>query len=177
MRSRVRGYGSVEAFKPFGYGGQDFSLQDEKGRFVLPAPFRKSVARASGGANVLCLAKHHRWKCLTGFGTARTDGFEIELDREEARAERMGRDFDRDVRSGQLWTFTSVPFDDSGRFVIPEKLIGIGNIGNQLYFRGGSPFFTIWNPDELGTMGEDWEPDQVACAIMQRDALARARRK
>ncbi len=74
----------MEAYKPNGYGGQEVSSQDEKGRFVLPAPFRKSVAKASEGANTLCLAKHHRWKCLTGFGTSRTDGFEIELDREEA---------------------------------------------------------------------------------------------
>lgn len=167
----------MEAYKPYGYSGQDFSSQDEKGRFVLPLPFRKSVARASEGQNVLCLAKHNRWKCLTGFGTSRTDGFEIELDREESRSTTLGKDFDRDVRSGQLWTFTTVPFDDSGRFLMPEKLLGIANIGSQLYFRGGSPFFTIWNPEELAKMGEDWESDQVACALMQRDALAKAKRK
>ncbi len=152
-------------------------MQDEKCRFALPPPFRKDVAKASEGANVLCLAKHNRWKCLTGFGTMRALGFEAELDREEARATHQGKDFDRDVRSGQLWTFTRVPFDDSGRFLIPEKLIGIANLGDQLYFRGGSPFFTIWNPSELANMGEDWEADLVACAIMQRDALAKAKRK
>lgn len=167
----------MEASEPFGYAGQDFSLKGEKGRFVLPPPFRKDVTLASEGANILCLAKHPRWTCLTGFGTARTKGFEAELDREDERAMRLGRDFDRDVRSGQLWTFTRVPFDDSGRFLIPEKLIGVANIADQLYFRGGSPFFTIWNPDELAKMGTGWESDQAACAIMQRDAAAKARRK
>jgi MraZ protein len=167
----------VEAFEPFGYGGQEFSLKGEKGRFVLPPPFRKDVIKASEGGNILCLAKHHRWNCLTGFGTTRTRGFETELDREEKRADNQKHDFDRDVRSGQLWTFTKVPFDDSGRFQIPEKLVGIANVRDELYYRGGSPFFTIWDPEELGKMGKDWETDQVACAIMQRDLAAKGRRK
>jgi MraZ protein len=155
-----------------GYSGQGFSLKGEKDRFVLPPQFRKDVIAASDGAKVLCLAKHDRWKCLTGFGTARTQGFDAQLDREEELASRRGQDFDRDMRSGQLWTFTTVPFDDSGRFVIPDKLIGVGNVDGQLYFRGGSPFFTIWNPEEIAKMGEGWEADQAACEIMIRDSLA-----
>ena len=171
------GFGSVEAIQPIGYGGQEFSLKGEKDRFVLPQPFRKDVELASEGANLLCLAKHPRWTCLTGFGTLRTRGFDAELDREDARAVATGADFDRDVRSGQLWTFTKVAFDGSGRFQIPEKLIGVANIGDQIYYRGGSPFFTIWNPDELAKMGPGWESDIAACEIMQREALAKARRK
>ena len=167
----------MEAIQAIGYSGQEFSLQGEKDRFVLPQPFRKEVALASEGANVLCLAKHPRWTCLTGFGTQRARGFEAELDREDARALQLGQNFDHDVRSGQLWTFSKVLFDDSGRFQIPEKLVGIANIGDQLYFRGGSPFFTLWNPEQLAKMGEGWESDLAACAIMQRDALAKARRK
>lgn len=167
----------MEAFEPFGFGGQDFSLKGDKDRFVLPQPFRKDVHQASEKTNILCLAKHPRWTCLTGFGISRTRGFEMELDREEKRADSRQLDFDRDVRSGQLWTFTKVPFDESGRFQIPEKLLGIAKIRSELYFRGGSPFFTIWDPEELGKMGKDWEADQVACAIMQRDLLAKGRRK
>lgn len=169
----------MEAFQPIGYSGQEFSLKGEKDRFVLPQPFRKEVIQASEGANVLCLAKHPKWTCLTGFGTLRTKGFEAELDREDERALRLGIDFERDVRSGQLWTFTKVMFDDSGRFQLPEKLIGasVGNIGDQVYYRGGSPFFTIWNPAELAKMGAGWESDIAACEIMQREALAKARRK
>ncbi len=167
----------MEAFQPIGYAGQEFSLQGEKDRFVLPQPFRKDVELASEGTNILCLAKHPRWTCLTGFGTLRTRGFEFELDREDARALATGADFDRDVRSGQLWTFTKVLFDGSGRFQIPEKLVGVANVGDQIYFRGGSPFFTIWNPDELAKMGAGWESDLAACEIMQREALAKARRK
>lgn len=170
----------MEAVQAIGYSGQEFSLKGEKDRFVLPQPFRKEVTQASEGTNVLCLAKHPHWKCLTGFGTLRTRGFDAELDREDERAMRMGdAAWNRDVRSGQLWAFTKVLFDDSGRFQLPEKLIGedVGNIGDQIYFRGGSPFFTLWNPDELEKMGAGWESDIAACRIMQRDALAKARRK
>ena len=98
-----------------GYSGQGFSLRGEKNRLALPAAFRKAVTESSGNERVLCLAKHDRWKCLTGFGLARTASFESQLDREEERATRLGREFDRDLRSMQLWGFEQVPFDASGR--------------------------------------------------------------
>ena len=69
----------------FSYRGQGFSLQREKNRFVLPAPIRKTV-RESSGKTLLCLTRHDRWKCLTGFGLSRADDFDAEIDREETRA-------------------------------------------------------------------------------------------
>ena len=55
------------------YSGQGFSLIGEKGRFVLPPDFRKAVRDSGQGERVLCLAKHPRWKCLTGFGLSRVE--------------------------------------------------------------------------------------------------------
>ena len=60
------------------YSGQDFSLQGEKGRFVLPAEFRKTVKTSSGGERILCLAKHDRWNCLTGFGLSREAALQVD---------------------------------------------------------------------------------------------------
>ena len=156
----------MEARRAITFSGQGFSPKGEKSRFVLPPQFRKDVRESSGGARTLCLAKHDRWTCLTGFGLARLDGFEAQLDREQSFAEARGEAFDRDLRSSQLYGFSQVPFDDSGRFVIPEHLAGLAKLDGALFFHGAGPFFTIWNPDELMRMGDGWEGAKAACAAM-----------
>ncbi|MBW8784056.1 MAG: division/cell wall cluster transcriptional repressor MraZ [Novosphingobium sp.] len=141
-----------------------------KGRFVLPPQFRKCVRESSGGTRVLCLAKHDRWTCLTGFGLSRRGEFAAQLDREEAIATQAGREFDRDLRAMQLYGFTEVPFDDSGRFIMPDHLLELGGIDGSLFFQGAGTFFTLWNPGQLGKMGAGWEGAQAACANLARDA-------
>jgi MraZ protein len=161
---------------PIGYSGQGFSLRGEKNRLALPAAFRKAVTDSSGGERVLCLAKHDRWKCLTGFGLSRTNSFETYLDREEERATRLGRDYDRDLRSMQLWGFERVPFDASGRFIMPDHLADVGKLRDEVFFHGAGEFFTLWSPDELYAMGEGWEGPQAACVKLANDA-AKGRKK
>lgn len=158
------------ADRPNGYSGQGFSLRAEKNRIALPAAFRKAVADSSGGERLLCIAKHDRWKCLTGFGLSRSAGFDAYLDREEDRATRLGRDFDRDLRSMQLWGFEQVPFDASGRFVLPDHLAELGNLRDAVFFHGAGEFFTLWSPAELDAMGEGWEGPQAACRKLAADA-------
>jgi MraZ protein len=148
-----------------GYSGQAFSLSGDKGRFVLPPAFRKAVKDSSGGNRILCLAAHDRFDCLVGFGLSRTEKLELQLEREEERAIRLGlADFDRDVRAQQLFGFEQLPFDDSGRFVMPEHLRDLGKVGDGLYFQGAGDFFFVWNPDELAQMGTDFKGAQAACA-------------
>lgn len=160
----------------FTYSGQGFSPRGEKSRFVLPAGFRKTVRESSQGAKTLCIAKHERWNCLIGFGLSRKDEFEAQLDREEDLAARGGKDFDRDMRSMQLYGFSEVPFDDSGRFVIPPHLETLAGFGDQLYFQGAGAFFMIWSPDVLGAMGAGWEGAQAACTSLAAETAAKARK-
>lgn len=160
----------------FTYSGQGFSLQGDKSRFVLPPQFRKTVKESSSGSKVLCLAKHERWGCLTGFGLSRRDEFAAQLDREEEFAVRTEKPFDRDFRSMQLYGFNEVPFDDSGRFVIPDHLARLAGLGDQLYFQGAGSFFMIWSPENLGAMGDGWEGAQSACTDLVAEALAKGRK-
>ncbi len=159
-----------------GFSGQAYSPAGDKGRFVLPPAFRKAV-KASSDGRILCLSKHPKMPCLTGFGLSRRSELEGQLDREEDIALRMERDFDRDMRSSQLFGFTEIPFDDSGRFVMPEHLRSLGRIEGGLYFNGGGRFFTMWNPERLAEMGSDWENAQAACANLLADAEAKAKGK
>ena len=165
----------MAAVQPLGYSGQAFSLRGEKGRFVLPPAFRKAVKESSDG-RILCLAKHERWKCLTGFGLSRHAELEAQLDREEERALRLNRDFDRDLRASQLYGFTEVPFDESGRFIMPDFLADLGRLDSGVYFQGAGSFFTLWNPHELYAMGEGWEGAQAACKMLEADTAAKGRK-
>lgn len=159
-----------------GYSGQAFSPAGDKGRFVLPPLFRKAVKESSNG-KVLCLTGHDRWNCLVGFGTSRRFEFETQLDREEEMAFKFGREFDRETRSSQLNGFAEIPFDDSGRFVMPEYLRGLGDIEDGIFFQGGGRFFTLWNPVELARMGDDWATAKAACRALVAEAQAKAKKK
>jgi len=165
----------VEARQPISYSGQGFSPRGEKSRFVLPPTFRKAVRDSSDGARILCLGTHERWKCLTGFGLSRKLDLDAQIDREERVALQQGKDFDRDLRAMQLFGFSDVPFDDSGRFVIPDHLLNLAGIDDALFFQAAGGFFTLWNPAELAKMGPGWEGAQAACANFAAEA-GRARK-
>jgi MraZ protein len=157
-----------------GYSGQAYSPAGDKGRFVLPPLFRKAVRDSSEG-RVLCLMKHPGWNCLVGFGLSRKEELNAQLDREEEMAIRLGKEFDRDTRASQLFGFLEMPFDDSGRFVMPEHLRRIGLIEDGLYFQGGGRFFTLWNPAELAKMGDDWAGAKAACESFLEEAKAKGK--
>jgi MraZ protein len=161
--------------RSFSYSGQGFSQRGEKDRFVLPPAFRKAV-KESSESRVLCLAKHERWNCLTGFGLSRRDELDAQIDREEERAIRLGQDFDRDLRAMQLFGFVEVPFDESGRFVMPDHLAELGRLDGGVYFQGAGSFFTLWNPAELYLMEGGWEGAQAACRKLEADVAAKGRR-
>ncbi|MFM5924301.1 MAG: division/cell wall cluster transcriptional repressor MraZ [Novosphingobium sp.] len=167
----------MQAGKPIMYSGQGFSQVGEKGRFVLPPDFRKAVRESGNGERVLCLAKHPRWKCLTGFGLGRVVLFQDELDREERIALDRGAEYDRELRANQLYGYAQVPFDDSGRFILPERYFKLGAIAEAVYFQGGGLQFTIWNPAELAKMGSGWEDAQEACLDLAAKAAGGKGRK
>jgi len=155
---------------PAGYSGQGFSPRGEKGRYVLPPAFRNAIAPAAADTRTLCLVKHDRWNCLAGFGLARTESFDEQVGREEDNAVRLGKEFDRELRMTQLWSFSEVPFDASGRFVLPEHLAELCGIGEGICFLGGGQFFTLWSPKQLYAMGQGWEGQQAVCRKLEADA-------
>jgi MraZ protein len=157
------------ADQAFSYRSQGFSPQREKNRFVLPKEIRHTVRQSSGGQPVLCLVKHDRWPCLSGFGLSRVDEFETELDLEQERKIKTGEPFDRELKAMQLYSYSKVPFDGSGRFVLPDHMATLAGIGNRLFFNGLGPYFTIWAPEELAKMGDGWQALQASCEMLARE--------
>lgn len=156
-----------------GYRGEGFSLRGEKDRFVLPPLFRKAWAEL-GDERILCVAKHHSLPCLRGFGFSRTQGFNQILDRDEANAVQRGLPFDRERIATKMWTFAEVPFDASGRFILPERYCKVGGIGDNICFLGGGEFITLWDLDRLGEMGDDWADQYELCLASAEEARAKS---
>lgn len=162
--------------RPAGYRGQGFSLRGDKDRFVLPPLFRKVFAEL-GDDGTLCIGKHPDYTCLRAFGLSRTEMFEDILDKEEDNAVRRGQDYKREVRSTKMWVFTEVPFDKSGRFVLPPQFGKVGGIGDNICFLGGGNFITLWDLDQLDDAGEDWEDQYALCLAEAEEARAKAAAK
>lgn len=164
------------ASRPYIYSGQGFSLQRDKNRFVLPAPFRSTLKESSGRA-IVCLAKHDQWDCMIGYGLSRVDEFPAMIEREQQIALQAGEKFNADMRSMDLYTFHEVPFDGSGRFILPDPLVTSAGIADQLYFHGAGFFFTAWNPEALAKMGDELKSAQAICASLKSKELAKAKSK
>lgn len=154
------------------YNGQGFSLRGEKDRFVLPPEFRKAVRDSGDGERVLCLQIHPDLKCLVAFGPSREAELDAQLDREEEIALQRGVPFNRMLRSSQLFGFTRIPFDDSGRFVMPPRFIKGANLDTRLFFQGAGAEFLIFNPDELAKLGDEWKHAKSGAEDCEAQALA-----
>ena len=159
------------------YSGQALTLLGDKGRYVVPPDFRRIVKESSDGNRTLCLAKHDRWDCLIGFGLSREADLEKELDREQDAALRLGRDFDRELRSLDIYGFERIPFDESGRFTMPDFIKSEGQIDDTLFYRGAGQFFTIWNPDVLFEQGDEFRALKAVCKSLLASSDAKGKRK
>ncbi|MEO0642219.1 MAG: division/cell wall cluster transcriptional repressor MraZ [Pseudomonadota bacterium] len=164
-----------------GYSGQAYSPAGDKGRYVLPPDFRNGIKLASGGIKTLCLARHHKWnegwKCLIGFGVNYEADLESQLEREQDMAARIGKEIDVDRRRMSLFSYRKLPFDDSGRFIMPEALRKRARIESGVYFNGMGTFFTLWAPEMLADLGEDFEDICMDCEDAMAEAEAKSRKR
>ncbi len=77
------------------------------------------------------------------------------------------------MRSVQLWGFSEIPFDASGRFILPDHLGELGGLSEAIYFQGAGNFITLWDPEQLYGMGTGWEGAQATCRKFAADAAAK----
>lgn len=163
---------------PIAYSGYAYSPAGDKGRFALPPTIRKLVKDSSGGHKTLCLAFEGDEGCLIGFGMSRVPMLKQELEDDRARAIQLGdKDFNYKERAQQLFGFEQVPFDDSGRFTMPDYLRDVGMGGEGLFFQGAGDFFLIWNPEQLEKQGPAYLAAKASCRKQMAEAAARAKAK
>lgn len=136
------------------YSGQALQLVDEKGRVAIPHTLRSTlIAKSPAGtdpkdAAVIVIAVHETDRCLIGFDAAHVEKRFAALEaRALAHAGEDGAPKEEILRSGMA--IEPVPFDASGRFIMPSFPRKYAGIGKYAFFYGLGSHFEIWDPATL----------------------------
>ena len=137
------------------FNGSALSAVDAKGRLSVPAFIRQVVERRSD-AKAIVIGTHEVSACLNAYdrGYARHLFQENERKRllEEARGEGGDAQFARARRTFGLTE--DVPYDTSGRIILPPIMRRRGQIEELALFVGVGGTFEIWNPRLAITSGD-----------------------
>jgi MraZ protein len=129
------------------FQGSALNSVDAKGRVSVPA-FLRSVIERRGDARTITLAKHESFPALSAYDPAyaalKHNKLERLLEKEETNP-----DAQLDYEQRNLMAFAAteeVPYDSSGRIVLPPMMRRKGGIDDLALFLGTGETFQIWNP-------------------------------
>jgi MraZ protein len=129
------------------FNGSALTAVDAKGRLSVPAFIRGVIERRSD-ARAVVIGAHEVDPCLTAYdrGYARFLHDENERRRlaEEASGGSPEAHFSRARRTFGLTE--DVPYDSSGRIILPPMMRRKGKIEDLALFVGAGGTFEIWNP-------------------------------
>ena len=151
-----------------------YALQgiDGKGRVALPAPMRLIVEQ-QGGEPKLTMTDDRKRGCLRASDKGWADRL---YDRTSADAERSldaGREIDRDeIQASAFGALDDVPFDKSGRFILPPYLKGKGKLTSLAFFWGAGDSIEIWSPETLlaDPNADEGKKERCAWLMAEREA-------
>lgn len=135
------------------YQGDGLGLVDDKGRVAIPASLRSTLAgnapRADGkdGGSVI-IGVHEDGNCLVAYDPGFQAILRARLNEQEAQnplaGGRRNHAYKREAAIGE-----AVPFDGSGRFIMPAFPRDEANIGTNAFFYGTFDLIEIWDPATL----------------------------
>jgi MraZ protein len=150
-----------------GYQGDGFGLVDDKGRVAIPSSLRSSLAQnaprpdGKDGGTVI-IGVHPEQKCLRAYDPGYVKLLKAETEELQALylAKHGKPDFNLKRRNA---SGEAVPFDGSGRFIMPGFPRDYANIGENAFFYGTFDWIDIWDPRTLiDAVGVD-DAVQLAC--------------
>lgn len=129
------------------FQGSALNAVDAKGRVSVPA-FLRSVIERRGDAKTIVLAKHDAFSCLSaydpGYAALKHAKIERQFEKDELNPE---AELAYQARTLMAFGATEeVPYDSSGRIVLPPMMRAKGDIGELALFLGAGETFQIWNP-------------------------------
>lgn len=128
------------------FTGHALNAIDAKGRVAIPSGLRQAVEINGDGRNLI-IAKHETDPCLIGYDRGWSALLHARLGRTEDRAADSGRDYDRfNANRRAFGLVEDVPFDASGRFILPPMLRDRAQLGDLALFLGTGDTFEVWNP-------------------------------
>ncbi|MFC7536590.1 division/cell wall cluster transcriptional repressor MraZ [Sphingomonas sp. GCM10030256] len=129
------------------FQGSALNAVDAKGRVSVPA-FLRTVIERRGDSRTIVLAKHEQFAALSAYDPAyaalKHSKLERLLEKEELNAEAH-----LEYQQRNLMAFAAteeVPYDSSGRIVLPPMMRRKGGIADLALFLGTGETFQIWNP-------------------------------
>ena len=118
---------------------------DTKGRISVPAAFRSSLNNENFAGVVLFRSFTHN--CIEGLSMSR-------MEKIAGATDEMGI-FDNELDDLSAMVFADarpLPFDVTGRIVIPNDLLKHANIHDTALFVGRGNSFQIWNPSDFANV-------------------------
>jgi len=132
------------------FQGSALNAVDPKGRVSIPA-FLRAVVERRGETRTIVLAKHESFPCLSAYDPAyaalKHAKLERLLEKEETNPAAA-----LEYQQRNLMAFAAteeVPYDSSGRIVLPPMMRRKGQIDDLALFLGAGETFQIWNPGEF----------------------------
>ena len=145
------------------FQGDGIGLVDDKGRVSIPAALRQTLSanypKANGkdGGTVI-VGAHRKHRCLVAYDPGYVDVMAAELERQAAA--NPGADGDPDFNIKRRAAMgEAVPFDGSGRFIMPSFARFYARIRGHAFFYGVLDYIEIWDPATL--IATDGYPDVV----------------
>jgi len=132
------------------YQGHGIGLVDDKGRVAIPAPLRATLAanapRPDGkDGGTIIIGPHEVHDCLVAYDPAFVEVRATQLDAHEAQFTAPDGSYDYNIQRRAM-AGEAVPFDGSGRFVMPAFPRFHANIGEHAFFYGVNQRIEIWDP-------------------------------
>ena len=129
------------------FQGSALNAVDAKGRVSVPA-FLRSVIERRGDARTIVLAKHDNFQALAAYDPAYAALKHAKLERLAEKQETdPAADLDYARRTMMAFGATEeVPYDSSGRIVLPPMMRAKSGIEDLALFIGVGETFQLWNP-------------------------------
>ncbi|MEH3035958.1 MAG: division/cell wall cluster transcriptional repressor MraZ [Sphingomonas adhaesiva] len=132
------------------YQGKGLGLVDDKGRVAIPNTLRASLAKnaprddGKDGGTVI-IAPHPKHRCLIAYDPGFVPHWKAKLEAMNAAHTAAGGAHDYNIldRAGGA---EPLPFDGSGRFIMPTFERRYAKIGGAAVFLGSFDWITIWSP-------------------------------
>lgn len=135
------------------YQGKGLALVDDKGRVAIPNTLRailaKNAPRDDGkDGGTVVVAPHPEHRCLIAYDPGFVSVWKAKLEGlDAAQFAATGRpDYNILDRAGAA---EPLPFDGSGRFIMPAFERRYARIGGAAVFHGSFNWITIWDPRTL----------------------------
>ena len=129
------------------FQGSALNAVDAKGRVSVPAFLRQVIERRGDARNIV-LAKHDAFKALSAYDPAYAALKHAKLERLAEKTEtNPASELDYARRTMMAFGATEeVPYDSSGRVLLPPMMRAKGGIEDLALFIGVGETFQIWNP-------------------------------